>query len=289
VKRGFGRENLKAPFPIPLPPITMRRMAVHPESEHHPKHGPGSRIPEITRDHFDAVLFDLDGVLTSTADIHAEAWKRMFDEYLRNRAAARGEAFRPFDIATDYKLYVDGRPRYEGVRQFLESRGIRLPQGTAASPPGEESVCGLGNVKDRLVHEAIAAGRVRSFPSSVRFARLVRDRGLRTAVVTSSRNCTAVLRAAGITDLFEAQVDGNTIEDEGVRGKPAPDSFLRAAELLGVTPRRAVVVEDAIAGVEAGRAGAFGLVIGIDRHGDGDALRRHGADVVVNDLAELLP
>ena len=245
-------------------------------------------MPQVTRDNFDAVLFDLDGVLTSTAAIHAAAWKTMFDDYLRRRAAERGDAFRPFDIASDYVRYVDGRPRYEGVQQFLESRNIHLPRGTPASPPGEESVCGLGNVKDQMVQEAIAAGKVQSFPSSVEFARLVRRRGLRTAVVTSSRNCTAVLRAAGMTDLFEAQVDGNTIEQEGLRGKPAPDSFLRAAERLGVQPKRAVVVEDAIAGVEAGRAGGFGLVIGIDRHGEGDALRRHGADVVVTDLAELL-
>jgi beta-phosphoglucomutase family hydrolase len=264
----------------------MRRMAANVEAGSNPQRA--ADAPPITRAHFDAVLFDLDGVLTSTAGIHASAWKRMFDDYLRKRAEARGEAFRPFDVATDYIRYVDGRPRYEGVQKFLESRGIRLPRGTPASPPEEESVCGLGNVKDQMVQQAIAAGKVQSFPSSVEFARLVRDRGLRTAVVTSSRNCTAVLRAAGMTGLFEAQVDGNTIEEQGLRGKPAPDSFLRAAELLGVEPKRAVVVEDAIAGVEAGKAGGFGLVIGIDRHGDGDALRRHGADVVVTDLAALL-
>jgi beta-phosphoglucomutase family hydrolase len=245
-------------------------------------------MPQVTPENFDAVLFDLDGVLTSTAEIHATAWKTMFDDYLRRRAAARGEPFRPFDIATDYLRYVDGRPRYEGVQQFLESRGIHLPRGTPASPPQEESVCGLGNVKDQMVQQAIAAGKVQSFPSSVEFARLVRRRGLRTAVVTSSRNCTAVLKAAGMTDLFETQVDGNTIEDEGLRGKPAPDSFLRAAERLGVRPERSVVVEDAIAGVQAGRAGGFGLVIGIDRHGEGDALREHGAHVVVTDLGDLL-
>ena len=243
---------------------------------------------EITPSRFDAVLFDLDGVLTSTADIHASAWKRMFDDYLRKRAGNKAEPCRPFDIATDYKLYVDGRPRYEGVQTFLESRGIRLPRGTPASPAGEETVCGLGNAKDQMVQAAIDAGRVQSFPASIEFARRVRDRGIKTAVVTSSRNCDAVLRAAGIDDLFEVRVDGRAIEDEGLRGKPAPDSFLRAAERLGVSPSRAVVVEDALSGVEAGRAGRFGLVVGIDRHGDGDALRRHGADVVVNDLAELI-
>jgi beta-phosphoglucomutase family hydrolase len=233
-------------------------------------------------------LFDLDGVLTSTAEIHASAWKRMFDEYLRRRADARGEPFRPFDIASDYRLYVDGRPRYEGVRQFLDSRGIKLPKGTPDSPPDEESVCGLGNRKDTLVHEAIDAGRVQSFPGSIEFARLVRRQGMKTAVVTSSRNCTVVLKAAGIDDLFDTQVDGRTIEDEGLPGKPAPDSFLRAAERLGVAPARAVVIEDAIAGVQAGRDGKFGLVVGVDRHGDADALCRNGAHVVVNDLSELI-
>jgi beta-phosphoglucomutase family hydrolase len=248
---------------------------------------PGPRFA-ITPERFDAVLFDLDGVLTSTAEIHASAWKRMFDEYLRRRADARGEPFRPFDIASDYRLYVDGRPRYEGVRQFLDSRGIKLPKGTPDSPPDEESVCGLGNRKDALVHEAIDAGRVQSFPGSIEFARLVRRQGMKTAVVTSSRNCTVVLKAAGIDDLFDTQVDGRTIEDEGLPGKPAPDSFLRAAERLGVAPARAVVIEDAIAGVQAGRDGKFGLVVGVDRHGDADALCRNGAHVVVNDLSELI-
>ncbi len=247
----------------------------------------GDRLP-VTRDRYDAVLFDLDGVLTSTAAIHAEAWKQMFDGYLSGRAKERGEVFRPFDIDTDYRLYVDGRPRYEGVQQFLQSRKIDLPRGTSASPEMEESVCGLGNLKDRLVNQAIEAGRVQAFPGSVKFVHLMRERGLRTAVVTSSRNCTPVLRAAGMDGLFETQVDGRTIEDEHLRGKPAPDGFLRAAERLGVRPERAVVVEDAISGVQAGRDGHFGLVIGIDRHGDADALSRNGAHVVVSDLAELL-
>jgi beta-phosphoglucomutase family hydrolase len=241
----------------------------------------------ITRENYDAVLFDLDGVLTSTAAIHADAWKQMFDGYLARRAKERGEPFREFDIQSDYRHYVDGRPRYDGVQQFLESRGIRLPRGTPASPDSEESVCGLGNLKDKLVHKAIEAGRVESFPGSVRFLRLVRGRGLKTAVVTSSRNCTLVLRAAGIDGLFDTQVDGRTIEDEHLRGKPAPDSFLVAAARLGVQPSRAVVVEDAISGVQAGRDGRFGLVIGVDRHGDADALCRNGADVVVTDLAVL--
>lgn len=247
----------------------------------------GGRLP-IARDRYDAVLFDLDGVLTSTAAIHATAWKQMFDDYLARRAKSRGEPFQPFDIGSDYRLYVDGRPRYEGVRQFLESRGIELPRGTPESQDDEESVCGLGNFKDRLVHKAIQAGKVESFPGSVEFVRLVRQRGLHTAVVTSSRNCSLVLGAAKLDGLFDTQVDGRTIEDEGLRGKPAPDGFLRAAERLGVRPSRAVVVEDAISGVQAGRDGRFGLVIGVDRHGDADALCRNGAHIVVSDLSDLL-
>ena len=242
----------------------------------------------ITPDCYNAVLFDLDGVLTSTAAIHAAAWKQMFDDYLARRATARGEPFRPFDINSDYRRYVDGRPRYEGVQQFLESRDIHLPRGTPDAPQGEESVCGLGNMKDGLVHDAIEAGRVESYPGSVRFLNEVRQRGLRTAVVTSSRNCTLVLRAAHLDGLFDTQVDGRTIEDEGLRGKPAPDSFVRAAERLGVAPARAVVVEDAISGVRAGRDGHFGLVIGVDRHGDAESLCQNGAHVVVSDLADLL-
>ena len=250
--------------------------------------GGADRLP-ITRGRYDAILFDLDGVLTSTAAIHADAWKQMFDAYLQRRARERGESFREFDIDSDYRLYVDGRPRYEGVQQFLESRGIQLPRGTPASPETEESVCGLGNQKDRLVHQQIEAGRVQSFPGSVEVLRLVRQRGFHTAVVTSSRNCSVVLAAAGIQGLFDTQVDGRTIEEEGLKGKPSPDSFLRAAERLGVEPARAVVVEDAISGVQAGRDGRFGLVIGVDRHGDADALCRNGAHVVVHDLGDLLP
>jgi alpha,alpha-trehalase len=263
-------------------------MAIQTQSRPTAEPGDSARAVAIDRDHFDAILFDLDGVLTSTADIHASAWKRLFDDYLERRAEQQGEPFRPFEIATDYKRYVDGRPRYEGVQTFLESRGIKLPRGSVASPAGEETVCGLGNRKDEMVQAAIDAGKVKSFPGSIDFARRALAAGIKTAVVTSSRNCDLVLKAAGIDDLFEVRVDGRTIEDEGLRGKPAPDSFLRAAARLGVRPERAVVVEDAIAGVQSGRAGNFGLVIGIDRHGDGDALRSNGADVVVTDLSELL-
>jgi beta-phosphoglucomutase family hydrolase len=242
----------------------------------------------ITRDHFDAVLFDLDGVLTSTAKIHSRCWKTMFDDFLSRRAAEGKESFRPFDIDTDYKLYVDGRPRYEGVRSFLASRDISLPEGTPEDLPTAHTVCGLGNRKDELVKAAIDRGEVEPYPGSVALVRWLREQGIRTGVVSSSNNCEQVLRAADILDLFDVRVDGLVASQLKLPGKPAPDTFLRAAQMLGVRPARAVVVEDAIAGVTAGRAGGFGLVVGVDREGGGDALRTHGADVVVTDLEELL-
>jgi beta-phosphoglucomutase family hydrolase len=242
----------------------------------------------ITSDRFDAVLFDLDGVLTSTAKIHSSCWKTMFDDFLRHRAAERKEPFQPFDIDTDYKQYVDGKPRYEGVRSFLAARNILLAEGTPEDPPTAETVCGLGNRKDELVKAAIERGEVESYPGSVALVRRLREQGIRTAVVSSSNNCEQVLRAAGIHDLFEAQVDGLVAHKLGLPGKPAPDTFLEAARMLGVSPSRAVVVEDALAGVQAGRAGGFGLVVGVDREGSGDALRAQGADMVVMDLGELL-
>ena len=242
----------------------------------------------VTRRDFDAVLFDLDGVLTSTAAIHARAWKTMFDHFLQQRGREERRDFKPFNIDSDYKRYVDGKPRYEGVQSFLDSRGVHLPKGSPDEPPNDRTIAGLGNRKDAMVKQAIEEGQVQPFEGSVRWVRQIRDEGFRTAVVSSSRNCAAVLRAAQIDDLFDVHVDGNTLEEMHLRGKPAPDSFLKAAELVGVSPRRAVVVEDAISGVEAGHAGQFGLVIGVDREGHGDALRNHGADVVVRDLAELI-
>jgi len=236
----------------------------------------------VTRDRFDAVLFDLDGVLTSTAAIHADAWKAMFDAYL----LPRGE--RPFDIETDYKKYVDGRPRYEGVRTFLESRGIELPLGESSEEPNDRTISGLGNKKDAMVKQAIAEGRVQPFAGSIRWIDQLRRDGFKLGVVSSSRNAEPVLKAAKMDHLFSVRVDGATLAEENIRGKPAPDSFLKAAEHLGATPKRSVVVEDAISGVEAGRAGNFGLVIGVDREGHGDALRQHGADIVVTDLGELV-
>ena len=242
----------------------------------------------ITPVRFDAVLFDMDGVLTSTAEIHSNSWKTMFDDFLRHRAAERKEPFQPFDIQTDYKRYVDGKLRYEGVRSFLASRNIALAEGAPEDPPTVETVCGLGNRKDEMVKAAIAQGNVESYPDSVALVRRLREQGIRTAVVSASNNCEDVLRVAGILDLFEVRVDGVVASTLGLPGKPAPDTFLKAARMLGVSPARAVVVEDAIAGVRAGRAGGFGLVVGVDREGSGDALRTEGADVVVTDLAELL-
>jgi beta-phosphoglucomutase family hydrolase len=242
----------------------------------------------ITPDQFDAVLFDLDGVLTSTAKIHATCWKAMFDDFLRRRAAEAKGPFRAFEIETDYKRYVDGKLRYEGVRSFLASRNIALAEGTPEDPPTADTVCGLGNRKDKLVKAAIDRGEVEPYPGSVALVRWLREQGIRTAVVSSSNNCEQVLRATGILDLFEARVDGLVASKLGLRGKPAPDTFLEGARMLGVSPARAVVVEDAIAGVQAGRAGGFGLVVGVDREGGGHALRSQGADVVVTDLGELL-
>jgi beta-phosphoglucomutase family hydrolase len=242
----------------------------------------------ITRDTYDAVLFDLDGVITDTANIHATCWKQMFDEYLQRRAAESGEPFRPFEIATDYRLYVDGKPRFDGVRDFLQSRGIHLPEGTPDDPPQAETVGGLGNRKNALVNEVIESVGVEPYKGSVEFVRQLRQQGFKVAVVTSSQNCDTVLKAAKLDDCFEVRVDGNTVRAQHLAGKPAPDTYLMAAKLLGVEPIRSVVVEDAISGVQAGRKGNFGLVIGVARKGNAEELRRHGAHLVVNDLGELV-
>jgi beta-phosphoglucomutase family hydrolase len=233
-------------------------------------------------------LFDLDGVLTQTAKVHSAAWKQMFDEYLRVRAAERGEEFVPFDPVDDYDDYVDGRPRYDGVRCFLRSRAIELPQGAPSDPPGAETVDGLGNRKNEIVLKMIHDRGVDAYEGSVRYVQAAREQGMRRAVVSSSTNCRDVLAAAGIEELFEAIVDGVVAEHEHLRGKPAPDTFLAGAKALETSPAEAAVFEDALAGVEAGHAGRFGCVVGVDRVGQADALRNHGADVVVADLAELL-
>lgn len=242
----------------------------------------------IPKGRYDAVLFDMDGVVTNTASIHAACWKAMFDEYLQRRAAQNAQPFHPFDIATDYKLYVDGKPRYVGVRDFLKSRGIVLPEGTPDDPPSAETVCGLGNRKNELVKERLASEGAKAYPGTVAFILYLRRLGIKTALVTSSQNCDAVLRSAHVDDLFDARVDGELIAEQGLAGKPAPDSFLKAAELLGVTPQRAVVVEDAISGVMAGARGGFGLVIGVARKNNAQELKAQGAGAVVDDVAEIL-
>jgi beta-phosphoglucomutase family hydrolase len=233
-------------------------------------------------------LLDLDGVLTQTAKVHAKAWKDMFDDFLRERAERAGEPFEPFDRPTDYDEYVDGKPRLDGVRSFLESRGIDLPMGSPSDPPDAETVHALGTRKNQLVLELIREQGVEPYEGSVRFVQAARDQGLRRAVVSSSTNCRDVLDAAGIAEYFEVIVDGVVAEREGLAGKPAPDTFLAAARKLEAEPRESAVFEDALAGVEAGRAGNFGWVVGVDRTGQAEALRRRGADVVVQDLAELL-
>ena len=247
------------------------------------------RTNAVTRDRYDAVLLDLDGVITDTASLHAACWKQMFDEYLRKLAAERSTNFLPFDPATDYRVYVDGKPRAEGVRSFLSARGIELPEGDDASdPPGAETVSGLGNRKNELVNKAIEASGVQAYEGSVQFIRQLRQHGFKIAVVTSSQNCSTVLRAVALDDAFDAQVDGNVIRERQLAGKPAPDTFLTAAKLLEVKPARAVVIEDAISGVQAGCDGGFGLVIGVARKGNAEELQQHGAHVVVTDLSELL-
>ena len=242
----------------------------------------------ISRDQYDAVLLDLDGVITDTANMHAACWKQMFDAYLQQRAAERGEPFRPFDLATDYRLYVDGKPRFDGVRDFLTSRGIQLPEGSPDDPAQADTVGGLGNRKNDLVNNVIAEGGVEPYEGSVKLIQQLCQQGFKIAVVTSSQNCEAVLKAARLDTFFEVQVDGNTIRAHHLAGKPAPDTFLTAAQQLGVEPTRAVVIEDAIAGVQAGRNGHFGLVIGVARKGNAEELRHYGAHLVVHDLGELV-
>jgi beta-phosphoglucomutase family hydrolase len=245
---------------------------------------PALNLPSTIR----ACLFDLDGVLTDTASLHAAAWKEMFDAFLRARATQEGTEFVPFDPAQDYRDYIDGKQRSDGVRSFLASRGITLPEGSPVDPANALTVASLGDRKNELVLAMIHERGVQPYDGSVRFVQAVRDAGLRRAVVSASANCREVLEAAGIADLFEARVDGIVAAREHLRGKPAPDMFLHAARTVGVAPGEAAVFEDALAGVAAGRAGKFGLVVGVDRVGQADALRAHGAGIVVTDLAELL-
>ena len=236
-----------------------------------------------------ACLFDLDGVLTDTASVHRKAWKSMFDDYLRARAERDGDQFQPFDVDADYGTYVDGKKREDGVRSFLASRGITLPEGNPDDDAGAETVNGLGNRKNALFLEVLHGEGVEVFEGSRKYLEAVHAAGLAVAVVSSSANTRQVLEITGLDRFVRQRVDAITMRDEHIAGKPAPDSFLRGAELLGVPPGAAAVFEDAIAGVQAGHAGHFGVVIGVDRVGHAEALRRNGADVVVKDLADLLP
>jgi len=235
-----------------------------------------------------ACLFDLDGVLTETATLHARAWKAVFDELLERRAGETKTALPPFDPVADYDAYVDGRPREAGVRAFLAARDIDLPDGSGDDPEGAETVSALARDKDRRFLRLVHTEGVVVYPGSRRYLAAVEAAALATAVVSSSANCAEILRSAGIAEHFAVQVDGVWIAEHHLAGKPAPDSYLAAARRLGVAPAEAAVFEDALAGVEAGRRGGFGIVVGVDRAGQADALAAHGAQIVVSDLADLL-
>ena len=236
-----------------------------------------------------ACLFDLDGVLTDTAAVHNRAWKQTFDEFLRRRSAATGEPFVEFDPGADYNDHVDGKKREDGVRAFLASRGVVLPEGTPDDPPDADTVWGVGNRKNELLLATLERDGVEVYEGSRRYLQAAKDAGLRRAVVSSSANTAQVLSVTGLDALVELRVDGLTARERSLPGKPAPDTFLAAAADLGVTAAESVVFEDALAGVQAGRAGDFGYVVGVDRVGQAAALQAQGADVVVQDLEELLP
>jgi beta-phosphoglucomutase family hydrolase len=233
-------------------------------------------------------LFDMDGVLTKTATVHATAWKQTFDALLRTLSARDSRPFEPFDEVKDYEQYVDGKPRADGVRSFLIARGIDLPEGDPDDPPTAETIQGVGNAKNEAFNTLLRTQGVERYEGSVRYVQAVREAGLRTGVVTSSANCDAVLEAANMADLFDATFDGNDLREHNLLGKPAPDSYLAAARALGAEAAQAAVFDDAQAGVQAGRAGQFGKVIGVDRLGQTEELYEHGADVVVTDLDQLL-
>ena len=248
----------------------------------------------IARTDYDAVIFDLDGVVTQTAAVHAAAWKRLFDTYLAGRTARTGtdpvgapDALRPFDLDADYARYVDGKPRYDGVRDFLASRGIELPLGDPSDPPERETVCGLGNGKNAFFNAEVEEHGVKTFPSTITLIHELRDAGIKVGLMSSSKNTAKVLAVTGTTELFEVRVDGVVAAEIGLPGKPDPAMYLETARRLGVTAARSVVVEDALSGVEAGHRGGFGLVIGVDRLGHAAELAKAGADVVVDDLAEV--
>jgi trehalose 6-phosphate phosphatase len=243
--------------------------------------------PHRISDLLDAAVFDLDGVITFTARVHAAAWKELFDGYLKSLQARSGRMYRPFD-SNDYRLYVDGRPRYDGVQTFLNSRGIALPYGTPSDAADRETICGLGNRKNLFLRKKLGELGVDTDDAAVRLVRELKSRGVRVGVASSSKNTTLVLERAHLSDLFQAQVDGVVSEQLKLKGKPNPDIFLTCLHQLGgKNPQRAMVTEDAVAGVEAGRAGGFGLVLGVDRGGNEAELSRNGADWVISDFAQV--
>ena len=237
---------------------------------------------------YEAWLFDLDGVITDTARVHAAAWKGTFDEYLKVVSERQERSYEPFKIDPDYYRYVDGKPRYAGVDSFLRSRGIIVDWGDPNDPPSRETVCGIGNRKNALFNEVLRLRGVDVFKSSVALVQELRTRGRRVAVVTSSKNCDAVLQAAGIQTIFEVRVDGNVAAAKKLAGKPSSDTYEEATRMLGTLPEQAVVIEDAISGVQASRTGGFGLVVGVARSDDPEVFRHNGADIIVRDLAELI-
>lgn len=244
-------------------------------------------LPRPTELGLTAIVFDLDGVITRTARLHAAAWKHLFDDYLRDRAGRGGEgSFEPFDIPRDYTAFVDGKPRYDGVASFLDSRGIALPWGTPEDGADAETVCGLGNRKNALFAEVLETEGVEVFAGARRFLDACRAAGIRCALCSSSKNARTILEKAGLLGLFDGIVDGVYAAEHGLPGKPAPDTFIAAARMAGAEPARAAIVEDAVVGVEAGRAGRFALVIGIDRGAGAETLKQHGAHVVVSDLGD---
>jgi trehalose-phosphatase len=256
-------------------------------SQEHEMTTPAQSSVVLAKELFDGVIFDLDGVVTKTARVHAAAWKQLFDEYREERLRKDLPAYPPFDTDHDYRLYVDGKPRYDGIQSFLDARGIKIPHGQPDDPPEKETVCGLGNQKNILFRQQLERAGVQVYESTVRLIHRLRESGFKVAIISASENCAAVLRAARIQDLFDARVDGVVANQLKLKGKPAPDVFVEAARRLGAEPARSVVVEDAVAGVEAGRRGGFGLVIGVDRTGKPERLKEHGAQVVVSDLAEV--